>query len=735
MRYVSNQDVEQLLRSQYSSEPPLQENPLKSLYGPLAPQEDVCPFFLDPSGHSLVNEIYKDWRSTLNILELNQDDIDSRSYILRKLIECPGVFLDAIFQGGKLNKEKGIYTTGRVTIFFNNNSLKEYSDYASVGSCFDHETELLCIDLIAFFCLVKNKSYKKGLEEIKDHVRKSAHRFSNTGDNKINWHVQEKRPISLIDLYQIGGIERVILHDPSVNDKFICDYKNKYGNLVSSLITYTNSSGELVRLFYSLYRHYKSSIIKTVPFPPEKPYLVFNADKITNETKRLYFCKDEKEASETTLQDSFVASACPFGLGALPDADFSDLRGLSLVVKWDGSKLCEGYLRQLKLIERQHGVYFCFFYASNKILNIEELLSSPEFVLPLEQKTQVERISGLSLPGEKIANEGTIRKMLLNPIIESGTVVWLYAAEKVGKTWAGLSIAYAVSKGNRPVGMWEATEPYKVIYVDGEMPGDRLAKNIDMVMIGYGDAPGSDHRSFALYSFFEDSDDYDSILDPGWEQQTGIKLSDYDLVIMDNYYSVNENRIDVKPFFKFIRELSKTGTAVLVLDHTNADGELQGAALKRRVADLGIKFEIDGNTINVTSQFDRYGKGIESPDHKLCKVFTHDSFHFELQRCEGNELEQKTSETCLLTTKDTRLMCVHLLNKKHAVKQTDIAKVIGKGVSTISEYISSIDDVRSGKVPGKNKVSDIVTFNKTYLEWETKSREEVEAELEHACEK
>ena len=65
------------------------------------------------------------------------------------------------------------------------------------------------------------------------------------------------------------------------------------------------------------------------------------------------------------------------------------------------------------------------------------------------------------------------RKKLLGDWFCEGDLGFVFAFRGVGKTWLALAIAQALSAGGK-LGEWQAHEPVKVLYVDGEMPGSRL---------------------------------------------------------------------------------------------------------------------------------------------------------------------------------------------------------------------------------------------------------------------
>jgi hypothetical protein len=73
------------------------------------------------------------------------------------------------------------------------------------------------------------------------------------------------------------------------------------------------------------------------------------------------------------------------------------------------------------------------------------------------------------------------RKAILAPIILEQSLTMIHAWRGAGKTHVALGIAYAVSSGGRFL-RWQAAEPRKVLYLDGEMPGAALQERLAAIV-------------------------------------------------------------------------------------------------------------------------------------------------------------------------------------------------------------------------------------------------------------
>jgi hypothetical protein len=84
--------------------------------------------------------------------------------------------------------------------------------------------------------------------------------------------------------------------------------------------------------------------------------------------------------------------------------------------------------------------------------------------------------------GELLKRDFPAKESLLSPWLRRQDLIMIYSKRGVGKTHLCLTLAYAVASGGKFL-KWEAPEPRRVLYIDGEMPGvaiqERLAALVD----------------------------------------------------------------------------------------------------------------------------------------------------------------------------------------------------------------------------------------------------------------
>lgn len=211
-------------------------------------------------------------------------------------------------------------------------------------------------------------------------------------------------------------------------------------------------------------------------------------------------------------------------------------------------------------------------------------------LLPLPREEEVRDEVVISQAGELIHSGTEERKMLLDPIIREGYLVWLYAPAKTGKSWVALAIAHAVALPSGVLGKWTSPDPHGVFFVDGEMLADELQQSIDKVMVGAGGRAGE--LSFSMICAKKQAAGYIDIADETWQVEIENALTGKKLLVIDNIQSLTKNNVNViVELLPWFRKITARNVAILCVDHTNREGELQGSMIKERIANLSISLE------------------------------------------------------------------------------------------------------------------------------------------------
>ena len=173
------------------------------------------------------------------------------------------------------------------------------------------------------------------------------------------------------------------------------------------------------------------------------------------------------------------------------------------------------------------------------------------------------------------------RPPILDPILGAGRLCLIYGPSGVGKSLLALGIAWAAASGASFLG-WQASRPHKVLYLDGEMSEADLRQRLRL----FGPAPPS--LSFSLA---------DRTLGPVLDlaRLDGLErlVASWDwpeLLVIDSL-STLAGLVGIDPerwheLRRFLMALRRAGVSVLVIHHTNRDGDLRGSRRREDAMDL-----------------------------------------------------------------------------------------------------------------------------------------------------
>ncbi len=162
--------------------------------------------------------------------------------------------------------------------------------------------------------------------------------------------------------------------------------------------------------------------------------------------------------------------------------------------------------------------------------------------------------------------------------LAEGDLGYIFAARGVGKTWMGMPLLAAISKGEK-VGLWEAGEiKAPVLYVDGEMPLELTRTRSRGLALGSGDVTYLHHETF-----FEKNGCSLNIGDPDHrEALTELLLKKkFKILILDNLSSlaslVNENKGDeYEPIAEWLLNLRRSKITVIIVHHAGRNSLMRG---------------------------------------------------------------------------------------------------------------------------------------------------------------
>lgn len=173
------------------------------------------------------------------------------------------------------------------------------------------------------------------------------------------------------------------------------------------------------------------------------------------------------------------------------------------------------------------------------------------------------------------------RKALLGEWLSERGLAMVFAPTGVGKSWFAMGVAAAVAGGGK-FGSWEAPEPNKVLYIDGEMDTSDIKDRIRLII----DAAESGDRDQIASNI---------LLCARHDQKNGVNLPDFGseyeaeniiatvkkyrpaLIVLDNISTLatvdDDNAAAAwDPFLKLLQRIQAEGVAALVVHHANKGG-------------------------------------------------------------------------------------------------------------------------------------------------------------------
>lgn len=303
---------------------------------------------------------------------------------------------------------------------------------------------------------------------------------------------------------------------------------------------------------------------------------------------------------------------------------------------------------------------------------------------------------------EFLAMQFPPRDYLIKPWLESSSSVMVHGYRGEGKTWFGLSVAYALATGRRLLG-WEVNER-RVLYVDGELSGPALQKRLKLM------GPGTDNLTLLTPDLWQvkrklmpNLADEDA---RNWLDQQ-IEGGQQDVVILDSLSTlirgVEENDAGAwEPIQTWILEHRGHGRSVIFLHHQGRSRQPRGTSKREDIVEsvIGLKkrSDLSGDT----------DTAFELVFDKSRDFFGVAAQPLIIRLSTQSGQVQWTHETVRDHTRE------HIRKLWEAgVKQTDIAKEVGLTQPRVSQILTELkregntqrekESKREGNTTGERK--------------------------------
>jgi len=184
-----------------------------------------------------------------------------------------------------------------------------------------------------------------------------------------------------------------------------------------------------------------------------------------------------------------------------------------------------------------------------------------------------------------------LREVILDPWLHTQDLCMVFAARGIGKTHFGLAVAYAVATGGK-FAKWSAPKPRKVLYLDGELPGNVMQRRLLMHCPDAEPAPGylriftpdllPDGRALPDVATYEGQDAMEALIE-----------EDTEVIFLDNLScwarTGRENEAESwLPVADWILSLRRRGIAVVLIHHAGKGGQQRGTSKREDLLDVVI---------------------------------------------------------------------------------------------------------------------------------------------------
>jgi hypothetical protein len=195
---------------------------------------------------------------------------------------------------------------------------------------------------------------------------------------------------------------------------------------------------------------------------------------------------------------------------------------------------------------------------------------------------------------ELLQHEFPAREYILSPAFTLGSLNMIYAWRGIGKTHVALGIAYAAACGGRFLN-WTAARPFRVLYLDGEMPGETLQARLAAIVQAADTDPPEDFLRFITIDL-EGGIMPDLATREGHAQIAG-ECEQAELIVVDNLSclvrgSGKENEANTwTEAAEWGLSMRSKGKAVLFVHHAGKDGAQRGTSKREDLLDVSISLK------------------------------------------------------------------------------------------------------------------------------------------------
>ena len=190
------------------------------------------------------------------------------------------------------------------------------------------------------------------------------------------------------------------------------------------------------------------------------------------------------------------------------------------------------------------------------------------------------------------------KKIILSPWLPEKGLTMIHAERGIGKTFIALSAAHAIVSGGKLFN-WEAKEPRRVLYIDGEMPIDTMQERLILIENG-SETKIINDSYFKLISSDHQERGIRDITSPEGQLDITTLIHDIDVIFLDNLSTLarsgSENEAESwSSIQEWLLTLRKMGKSVVFIHHAGKGGKQRGTSKREDVLDTVINLRKSKN--------------------------------------------------------------------------------------------------------------------------------------------
>ncbi|HEY8871793.1 MAG TPA: AAA family ATPase, partial [Stellaceae bacterium] len=202
---------------------------------------------------------------------------------------------------------------------------------------------------------------------------------------------------------------------------------------------------------------------------------------------------------------------------------------------------------------------------------VRRLVATAEQIMPHLRPLSAAQFLALDLPP---------RRLLLDPWLPEKGLTMIFAPRGIGKTLLAMTSAYALAAGAGFLG-WQAAEPRRVLYLDGEMPASLTQERLAAIVAGLDQQPPPDH--FRILSADITDGGLPDLATAVGQSEIDVAIGDAELIVIDNISTLvrsgKENEAESwLPIQGWALAHRRAGRSILFIHHAGKGGLQRGTS-------------------------------------------------------------------------------------------------------------------------------------------------------------